>query len=272
LHEGSQIQVIDRAVGLVQTLADADGPLGLREIARRSDLSASTTRRILGALCHHGLCEQTHTGAYGLGLALFELGMRVEAGLDIRTRSLPTLKWLSGESHLTVFMCVRRDERAIAIERIDGRYAFSLALTLGGALPLYAGAAPRVLMSYLPEEETLRVLKEHPPVRFTEHTLVDQKELMADLRLSRERGYVISNEDLTPGVAAVGVPVFGHLSDDQPAAAISVAGLVPQLLGDQFERQLGLLRAAAQDISRELGHGLGGDRAERSEVREGAVA
>jgi len=272
LQEGSQIQVIDRAVGLMQTLADADGPLGLREIARRSGLSASTTRRILGALCHHDLCEQTASGGYGLGLRLFELGMRVESGLDIRTRSLPTLKRLSEESHLTVFMCIRREDRAIAIERIDGRYAFTLALTLGGSLPLYAGAAARVLMSYLPQQEVLRVLKEQPPVPFTDHTLVDPKELIADLQISRERGYVISDEDLTPGVAALGMPVFGHLSDEQPAAAISLAGLVPQLLGDQFERHLALLRRAAQDISRELGHGLGGDRAERSDLAEGAVA
>lgn len=268
----SQIQVIDRAVSLMRLLAEAEGPQGLREIARQTSLSPSTTRRILASLCHHQLCEQTPEGAYRLGLALFELGTRVEADLDIRTRSLPALKRLSEISHLTAFICVQRDERVIAIERVDGRYAFSLALTVGGSLPLHAGAAPRALLAYTPEEEALRLLEQNPPERLTERTLVDREEILADMRASRQRGYAISDEDVTPGVAALGMPVFGHLFSDRPVAAISIAGLVPQVLGDDFERLLGQLRGAAEEISRELGHGLGDDRPARSESKPGAAA
>jgi DNA-binding IclR family transcriptional regulator len=268
----SQIQVIDRAVSLMRLLAEADEPQGLREIARQASLSPSTTRRILASLCHHQLCEQTPDGAYRLGLALFELGTRVEADLDIRTRSLPALKRLSEASHLTAFICVQRDERVIAIERVDGRYAFSLALTVGGSLPLHAGAAPRALLAYTPEEEALRLLEQHQPERLTERTLVDPEQILADMRASRKRGYAISDEDVTPGVAALGMPVFGHLFPDRPVAAISIAGLVPQVLGDDFEKLLGQLRGAAEEISRELGHGLGDGHPGRAESKPGAAA
>ncbi len=267
----SQIQVIDRAVALLRTLADADEPLGIRELARRVELSPSTTRRIAASLCHHDLCEQTAAGSYQLGLALFELGTHVEAGLDIRSRSLPALQRLSEQSHLTAFVCVQRDDRVIAIERIDGRYAFSLALTVGGSLPLYAGAASRALLAYLPREEVLELLAKHPPEAFTDRTLVKQAEILADMGEIRERGYAISDEDVTPGVAALGMPVFGHHSQVRPVAAISVAGLVPQVLGDERERLLGQLREAAAEISRELGHGLAGERGERAQP-EGAAA
>lgn len=269
---GSQIQVIDRAVALMRVLAEAHEPLRLRDLSERAALSASTTRRIMVSLCHHGLCEQTPEGSYALGLALFELGSRVEANLDIRTRSLPALRALSESSHLTAFICVQRDERAIAIERIDGRYAFSLALTVGGSLPLHAGGASRALLAHLPEDETVRLLEEHPPQRFTAHTLVDTQEILADLRASRERGYVISNEDVTEGVAAIGMPIFGHLFHDRPVAAISVAGLVPQVLGDDLDELLRQLRTAAEEISRELGHGLIEEPPERLATRSGAAA
>jgi DNA-binding IclR family transcriptional regulator len=261
-QNGSQIQVIDRAVGLMRVLAEADEPQGLREIARRATLSPSTTRRILASLCHHQLCEQTPEGAYRLGLALFELGTRVEADLDIRTRSLPVLKRLSEESHLTAFVCVQRDDRVIAIERVDGRYAFSLALTVGGSLPLNVGAAPRALLAHMPEDEVVELLAAEPPQPLTEATLLGTEDILADMRLTRERGYVISDEDVTPGVAALGMPVFGHVFSDRPVAAISVAGLVPQVLGEDFEQLLGQLREAADEISRELGHGLSADRPE----------
>jgi DNA-binding IclR family transcriptional regulator len=259
-ENGSQIQVIDRAVALLGALSAAEEPLGLRELGRRSDLSPSTTRRILASLCHHGFCEQTPEGSYRLGLALFELGTRVESGLDLRTRSLPALKRLSERSHLTAFVCVERDGRAIAIERVDGRYAFSLALTVGGSLPLYAGAASRALLAYVPEDEALALLRRNPPEQLTEATLSAPDEVLADMRATRERGYAISDEDVTPGVAALGMPVFGHGSE-RPLAAISVAGLVPQVLGDDFDRLLEQLREAAEEISRQLGHGLNGERA-----------
>ena len=235
----------------------ADEPLGLRDLSRRVGLSPSTGRRILASLAHHGLCEQTPEGTYRLGLVLFELGSRVQADLDVRTRSLPALQRLSDESHLTAFLCILRGERVIAIERIDGRYAFSLALGVGGSLPLHAGAVSRALFAHLPEEEALDVLGPGPYKAFTERTLTEREEILADLREIRERGYAISDEDVTPGVAAIGVPVFGHLFEDRPVAAISVAGLVPQVLGEGRERLIGLLRDAAAEISRELGHGLG---------------
>lgn len=254
----ARIQVLDRAVALMRVLAEADEPQRLRDIAERTGLSPSTSRRILASLAQHQLCEQTEEGTYRLGLALFELGRRVEADLDIRTRSLPALKRLSDSSHLTAFVCVQREERAIAIERVDGRYAFSLALTVGGSLPLNAGAASRALLAYVPDNEAGRLFEQGKPERFTERTLVETKALLADMARTREQGYVISDEDVTPGVAAIGMPVFGHLVSDRPVAAISVAGLVPQVLGDGFDELLGMLREAAEEISRELGHGLGG--------------
>jgi DNA-binding IclR family transcriptional regulator len=268
---GSDIQVIDRAVTLMRALAADDEPVGLRELARRTELSPSTTRRILASLCHHRFCEQDEDGSYRLGLALFELGSRVESDLDLRSRSLPALKRLSENSHLTAFICVQREERVIAIERVDGRYAFSLALTIGGSLPLYAGAASRALLAYLPEEEALCLLRQSPPKAFTERTLVAEGDLLADMREVRERGYAISDEDVTPGVAALGMPVFGHGSDELPVAAISVAGLVPQVLGDAEEGLVAHLREAAEEISRELGHGLVAGRPGR-EASAGAAA
>jgi DNA-binding IclR family transcriptional regulator len=270
-ESGSQIQVIDRAVALMRELSRADGAVGLRDLARRVGLSPSTTRRILASLAHHDLCEQTPEGTYRLGLMLFELGSKVEADIDIRTRSLPALQRLVDESHLTAIICIQRDDRAIAIERIDGRYAFSLALTVGSSLPLHVGGAPRALLTWLPEDEATRLLKMGPLEKFTERTLTDPDEILADIKATRERGYVISDEDVTPGVAAIAMPVFGHLFDDRPVAAVSLAGLQPQVMGDEHDRLVGLLRQAADEISRELGHGIG-EGSKSGKPIEGAAA
>lgn len=252
-----QIQVLDRAVRLLRILGEAGAPLRPSRLAELADLTPSTTRRIMSSLCANSLCAQGPDGSYRLGLLLFELGTRVESAFDLRERSRPALVRLSELTHLTAFLCVRNGRQATAIDRVDGRYAFSLALTVGGSLPLHAGAAPRVFLAHEPESEVRRYVREGNPLeRFTDRTLVDVGELLADLRAGRERGYIVSDEDVTPGVAAVGAPVFDYSDDGRPIGAVSVAGLVPHILGEQREMIAQLLVETAQLVSRELGHGL----------------
>lgn len=256
-RNSGQIQVLDRAVTVLRILGAARRPLRLGVIAERASLSPSTTRRILSSLCANNLCAQGSDGLYRLGLLLFELGCRVEAGFDIREVAHPALVRLSELTHLTAFLCVRNQQHATAIERIDGRYAFSLALTVGGTLPLHSGGAPRVFLAY-DSDAAVRdyIAQESPLERFTPNTIVDVEVLLADLRGVRERGYVISDEDVTPGVAALAAPVFGHADYAKPVAAISVAGLVPHVLAEQQEFITSLLLETAELISRDLGHGL----------------
>lgn len=254
----TQIQVIDRAARLLEVLSEDQGPRRLREIARAAELSPSTARRILASLCAHGFCEQDDQGHYHLGLKLFELGSRVEANLDVRTRARPMLRRLSEETHLTAFICVRSEDRAIALDRIDGRYAFSLALKVGGSLPLHVGAGPLALLAFSPEDEARQLLDELQPLRsYTERTRTSTEDILAAMAEDRERGYVISDEDVTPGVAAIGMPIFGHPSSTRPMASVSVAGLVNQVLGERKDELIASLKTAADEISVSLGHGMG---------------
>ena len=250
-----QIQVIDRAMVLLRALSEGGPEVRLRDLTRSSGLSPSTTRRILSSLIENDLCEQNGDGSYRLGLALFELGTRVEASFDLRDRSRPGLERLAATTNLTAFLCVRRDLKAICIDRIDGNYAFSLALTLGGSLQLHVGGASRALLAWDSDEQVLSYLRDAPPfTALTPRTLVTPEQVLADVKESRERGWAISNEDVTPGVAAIGAPIFGHVQPERPLAAISVAGLTPHVLGERADEIAGLLTQTADTISRSLGY------------------
>jgi DNA-binding IclR family transcriptional regulator len=251
-HTGPNIQVIDRAVTLLDLLAASERPVGMTELARGAGLSKTTTRRVLASLERHKLCERTPEGQYRLGLKLFELGMFVQERLDLRERSRAELTRLAEASKLTAFLCIREDRRAICIERIDGPYAHSLALRLGGALPLHTGAAPLVLLAYCSDEEVEQYL-EHEPLHdgLTERTATTREEILARVHSVRERGYAVSNQDVTTGVAAIGAPVFDH--SRTLVASISVSGLTPHVLGKNEGPLVEQVCAAAAAVSRELG-------------------
>lgn len=260
----SRIQVLDRAAAVMQILAASDEPTRLQTIADQAGLVPSTTRRILLSLCDLGFCEQPSPGSYRLGLGLFELGKRVEAGFDIRRVSRGPLQQLSALTEVTSFLCVRQEDRAVAIDRIEGKYAASLALTVGGSLPLHVGAAPRAILAAESEETIRAYLARATPIeKRTQKTVTDPAAILAQLLEAKERGWVISDEDVTPGIAALGVPVYGH-SGDSPVASISLSGLVPHVLGAQQDRFVRLLRETADTISRSIGRGpVGATRSEK---------
>ena len=127
------------------------------------------------------LCEQDPDGDYRLGLALYGFGKRVEAGLDLRVRSLPLLKELSETTNLTSFLWVRQGDQAICLERIDGRDSFSMAAEAGSGLPLHTGAAPRMLLALDKEEVIDDYLARRSPLRsFTAKTVTDPEALRRD--------------------------------------------------------------------------------------------
>jgi DNA-binding IclR family transcriptional regulator len=251
-HNGSQVQVLDRAMTLLDAMAADLRPLGLAALAARANLSKTTARRLLLALEQHGLCERTVGGEYRLGLRLFEFGMLVQARLDLRERGREALERLAESTHLTVFLCVREDDRAICIERIDGRYAHTLALRLGGSLPLHAGAAPLVLLAFAADNEVERYLERAAEFeRFSARTMTSPEAVREAVRQCRARGWVVSDEDVTTGVAAIGAPVFDH--SGAVVAAVSVSGLIPNVLGEDKERLIALVADAGAALSGALG-------------------
>ena len=252
----SQVQVIDRAVALLEVLADEPRPVALGELARRTGLAKPTARRVLAALEHHHLCERAATGTYELGLGLFELGMRVYNRFDLRLAGRVVLEELSAATGLTVYLCVRRGETAVCIDCILGRYEHTFGLKLGGTLPLHVGAAGRAALAWGGDALIERYLAAGPLERLTVKTLTDPAAVRADLALSRRRGYTVSDEDVIEGAAAIGAPLFDHTG--AAVGGVSVSGLRPQVLGGARAELAGAVGEAAASISRSLGLGIAG--------------
>jgi DNA-binding IclR family transcriptional regulator len=151
----------------------------------------------------------------------------------------------------TTFLCVPRGDEAVCIERIDGKQVNLLALSLGGSMLLHTGSAPRALLAFQPEPTWDAYLDRVNLDAFTPKSFTSRNAVIDELRATRERGYAISDEDVTPGVASIGVPIFDHTG--RVKASLSIGGLRDSILGEG-SRTLELARDAAAEISRTLGH------------------
>jgi DNA-binding IclR family transcriptional regulator len=85
----------------------------------------------------------------------------------------------------------------------------------------------------------------------TDQTPITRDALLDELRATRERGYAVSDEDVTRGIAAFGAPIFDHTGAVR--ASLSVGGIREHLYQHR-ERAIELLRSATAEISRTLGY------------------
>jgi DNA-binding IclR family transcriptional regulator len=253
---------LERDSGGLELISKAGAVLDILEQqkeASAADLAAalgeplSSVYRLLQSLTTTGWVDRgSRRGSYRLGLYLMTIGGLVEDHLDIREASLPSLRELVDATGVTSFLCVRRGPRAVCLERIEGYAVQSLAMLLGGSLPLYAGAAPRALLAFLPVAEQSAILKDTSQQLRDDPPRPDDKDIIADIARIRAVGYSVSDGDVTPGIAALGAPVFNHRGEVQ--GALSLSGLRGQVLNPAgVDHTIELLRLAAGKASAALG-------------------
>ena len=248
-RDAAGLELIAKADALIRVL-ESRGEASAAEIAERTGEPLSSVYRLLQSLTGIGWVDRGwRRGTYRLGLLLLTIGGELEDKLDVRECALPSLRHLLESTGTTSFLCVRRDTRAVCIERLEGRAVRSLAMQLGGSLPLFAGAAPRAILAFLSPAEQRSSLRGarlpgDPP-------RPDAATIQADIERVRRDGFAVSDGDVTPGIAALGAPVFNHRGELE--AAISISGLRSQILGPSREANIELITSGARAVSRSLG-------------------
>ncbi|MBV9195826.1 MAG: IclR family transcriptional regulator [Solirubrobacterales bacterium] len=247
------VAVLSKAVCLLDHIAE-QGEVTPARLAELAGEPRSTVYRLLASLQELELVEPgPRRGTYVLGVKLFRLGRAVVSRFDERQAALPVMQRIHDEIGETTFLLIRRGYEAVCIERIDGTRVNLLALGLGGSLPLHAGSAPRAMLAFMAPSEWDDYLDHVPLEAYTSKSIITREQLIAELEATRERSYAISDEDVTPGVASVGAPIFDH--DGAIRASLSVGGMREPILGDG-SRAIELLLEGAAEISRALGHDM----------------
>ncbi len=253
VERGSPVQVLRKVSLILDRLAE-EGEVGASRLADLIGEPRSTVYRLLTSLQALDMVEPgSRRGTYRLGLKLLRLGTAVVSRFDERQAALPVMERVHDETGETVFLCIRRGHEAVCIERIDGRWVQSMALRLGGSLPLHVGAAPRVLLAFEPREFWEEYVGADGGLEaFTASTPTSRGELFRALAEVRDREIAISDEDVTVGMAAVGAPIRDYRG--RVCAAFSISGPRPAILGEREAQTVELLAGAAAEVSRALGY------------------
>lgn len=238
--QGEQVagtQTITRALAVLRVLRDADGDVGVTEIARAVELHASTTHRIVRALVLAGyVVQNSETERYRLGREAFLLGRAAGQTLGFDA-AMPLLEQLAEATGESVNLVVRDGDQALVVLRVESQQPLRFAQPAGTRIPLYCTSTGKVLLAFAadPRAEVARL---GTLERLTLDTITSPPALERELEEIRHRRYSINRAERVQGVCGVAAPVLG--AEETATAAVAVQG--PQVrMPEERIRELGPL-------------------------------
>ncbi|MGO1809267.1 MAG: IclR family transcriptional regulator [Canibacter sp.] len=215
------IRVLANADDVIRLLA-AEGELSPAEISERLDIPRPSVYRLVDGLSAVGLTEPLADGVARLSMSWLHLADSARASFREWAGADDALQSLVDRTGQTAYLSVRRGNEAVCMQWVQGRAIGILLLRPGRSLPLHAGAAGRTFLAFDSVLDEYLATTEGSRKGFTRGTLLESEQLREDARRTRSRGYTISDEDVTDGVAAFGIPL--RIDNGPMKAALSIAG------------------------------------------------
>lgn len=225
--------------------------LTLTEMVQLTGMPKTSVYRLIGSLEEMGFLQKTIRGSYQLGFVFLRFGQLVSQRLSVRNIAKPYMKQLRDTLGQAVNLIIQDGNDAIYIEKMDGDQPVRVYTEIGKRAPLYAGACPRILLSYFSEEDQRKYIEETKLERFADGTILNQEQLLNLLQTAKKQGYTISYSELENHTAAIAVPVFA--SDGRVIAGISISGLAIEYNESTIPKFITEIKETAYQISKELG-------------------
>ncbi|ADQ06242.1 transcriptional regulator, IclR family [Caldicellulosiruptor hydrothermalis 108] len=249
----SNIQVLERAINILELLGEKPKGIGISEISRELNLPKSTVHRILDTLLQKGYVEKNmENDKYKLGLRIVELSNKILSNMELRNEAHPYLEELMNYSNEVVHLCVLRDGEMVYIDKVECPNPIRLYSQIGRRVPVHCTAVGKATLAFLPREEVISILQRKGMSRRTKNTITDMQKLLNQLEEIRELGYAVDDVENEEGVRGIGAPVFNYTG--RVVAAISIAGPVSRITKERIPDLAEKLKETAQKISERLGY------------------
>jgi IclR family transcriptional regulator, KDG regulon repressor len=250
------VQTIERVAQILEMVGQNPQGMSIRDLSSGLNLPKGTIHRLLSSLSYFGYIHQdTETKCYYLGLKLMELGAQLGTQLDFRKVAEPILRDLAEKTKQTAHMVILDRNEVVYIEKIESQQpagGLKMASRVGSRNPVHSSAVGKALLSYSSEETIERFLSEKGLPRRTANTITDPDLFRKHLRVVRNQGYAVDDEENEQGIRCLGSPIFD--GKGKPVAAISVSGpafqMTRKVVQDVIRKEV---VAAAAEISRRLG-------------------
>jgi IclR family acetate operon transcriptional repressor len=260
------IQSVDRALFLLETIAEMGGEATLTELSHRTGLNISTCHHLLATLIQRGFVSRIPgRRSYALGARILYLGHAC-LQVDLPRRAQAFIESISRATGETVHLAALQGDSVVTLLMREARHAVRVDTgTVGKSDAAHATATGKAMLAWLPEDEIRRIVTGDMK-RFTQNTIVEFPVLVEELRLVRRNGFAIDREEFQPGVICVGAAIRDHAG----AVVGAISASAPSMRAN--DEHIALMRDQVVAATRALSAELGAPQSQPNAERPQAVA
>ncbi len=247
------INSILRASLILKSFSSGKTNFKVGELAGRLGLDRSTTYRILLSLEEAGFVEKDQkTGAYSLGLGIFEIGNAYLRQMDLIQLSKPMMADLAQRVQETVHLAVLSGTEIVYVDKYDSPRSVGVISKIGQRGPLHCTSLGKILLAFQPEDQQSTILQSLRMTAFTPRTITTKQKLVEELKTIKKQGYALDRREIEEDVECIGAPVLNHLGSI--VAALSISGPQKKIGTPQERHFIGEVVKVAAHISAKLGY------------------
>jgi len=209
------VGVLIKAFQVLEALADAGGPLPLKELARITGMPKGTLYRILQTLHTLGYVNQIEDSShYYMSSQMAYLGRNARQE-DIKLMVLPQMQALLAKFNETVNLGILEGPFIYYVAVLEANRSLAWRAPTGKRDSFHSTSLGRAIAAHLPQDHREALLD-----RVSQKAGADGDRLAKLLDGIAVSGVAYDIEETDQGVACIGVPVF---IDDRVVGAISIS-------------------------------------------------
>ena len=248
----SGVQSVDRALSIIETLAEDDEGYRLSDLAIRTGLSTSTVHRLLATLENRRFVQFDRSQSkWHVGARCFTVGATFARRRNFAAQAIPYLRKLRDLTRETANLAVVDDEFIVVLTRMESREIMRSLTKLGGRVAMVASGVGKAVLATYSNEDVSAIIHHHGMPRLTEKSIVRPSELFKELEKIRRQGYAVDDEEACMGLRCVAAVVYNDCAE--PLAAISVSGMTGRLTDERLPQLGQTVREVAAELTAALG-------------------
>ncbi|WP_158625902.1 IclR family transcriptional regulator [Arsenicitalea aurantiaca] len=246
------VPAVHKAIQILAFINQQPRAVTLSAIIEDTGITKSHCFSILRTLVHHGWLH------FNPDLKTYELGtgiLRDVSSITLQASPLFVVNSIVQELPLqTGTSCILSEPHAdggfVVVEKANAPGQLEISYPVGHHYPRDTSAHMKALLAWVDAEEVEAWLAGWTPVSYTPSSVTSMQGVWRQLELTRERGYALSVDEFTLGIAAIALPIFDNAG--QVVYILDCVGLTPDITARQGEVARALI-AAVGEIHRAIG-------------------
>jgi DNA-binding IclR family transcriptional regulator len=257
-NNSNLVQSVERALDILDSLAQYPKGCGIMELSKNLGLSKSTIHRIITTLkSKEYVTQNKETDKYQLGIKLLNLSASIISSMDLINIARPYIYEFANKFDEVIHLCVPDESfsNIIYVDKVSSENTnrnITMSSSIGKKAPTYCTASGKLLLSQFTDDEIRNILKDTNFIKYAENTITSIDILLEEIHEIRKNLYALDNIEYDTGVICIAVPIFDRTNRIIAATSLSSVTLFNSM--DDLLKYKNEFMTVSRNISKLMGY------------------